>query len=147
MTAKDVASYSFNSSMPVQIRYNDIDPAGHVNNGVFHDFFDLGRIHYFNEVIGGLTQEQHIIVAQSNTTYVEEVFFDDDLQVVSKIINQGTKSFKLLQAILRNSDEGYSICTYNITTFVCINFVTRETHPIPEEWRKKFTEFEGQCGR
>ena len=40
----------FHHSIPVQIRFNDIDMLGHVNNTVYFSFFDLGKARYFEEV-------------------------------------------------------------------------------------------------
>jgi len=143
MKAEDVAQYTFNHSVQAQVRYNDIDLAGHVNNACFHEYFDLGRTHYFFEVLGDFSQEKHVAIVQSNTTFLQEVFFNNELQVVSKVIRKGNKSFDLLQAILRESnEEGFTICTFTITTFVCMNYATGETHKIPEDWAEKFDLFE-----
>lgn len=146
MKAEEVASYKFNHAVPIQIRYNDIDLSGHVNNGVFHEYFDLGRTHYFEDVLGenALTKKTHVIIVQVNTTYVKEIFFGDAIQLVSKVIRFGTKSFTMLQAILRESDNGMEICAFAVTTFVCINYTTQATHAIPKEWVEKITEFENQ---
>ena len=32
---------------PIQLRFNDIDQMGHVNNAVIMEFFDLGKDHFF----------------------------------------------------------------------------------------------------
>lgn len=142
MKAEEVAEYNFNHSTQAQVRYNDIDLAGHVNNACFHEYFDLGRTYYFHEVLGDFSQEKHVAIVQSNTTFLQELFFNDELQVVSKVVRLGTKSFDLLQAILRENDEGFTLCTFTVTTFVCMNYATGETHEIPTDWRIKLQEFE-----
>lgn len=144
MKAEDILQYSFNHAHPIQVRYNDIDLAGHVNNAVYHEFFDLGRTFYFKEVLGEkpFTYEQSIVIAQSNTTYCKEVFLEDELQIVSKIIRFGNKSFDMLQALLRNTPEGSELTTFNVTTFVCMNYKKREPQQIPSPWVTKITAFE-----
>ncbi|HON53371.1 MAG TPA: acyl-CoA thioesterase [Bacteroidales bacterium] len=144
MKPEDILQYTFNHAHPIQVRYNDIDLAGHVNNAVYHEFFDLGRTFYFKEVLGEkpFTYEQNIVIAQSNTTYVKEVFLEDELQIVSKIIRFGNKSFDMIQALLRNTPEGAELTTYNLTTFVCMNYSKHEPQLIPLVWKDKITKFE-----
>ena len=146
MKAEDVAKFQFNHSISIQIRYNDIDLAGHVNNGVFHEYFDLGRVHYFEEVLGNgmFTPEEHVAIVQSNTTYAKEVFFGDDIQLVSKVIRFGVKSFDLLQAILLHSEQGAQLCAFTVTTFVCMNYNTHTSQAVPEAWKEKMKMFENE---
>ena len=35
---------------PIQLRFNDIDQMGHVNNAMIMEFFDLGKSEYFTAV-------------------------------------------------------------------------------------------------
>ena len=41
------AQYPFKRSTSVQLRFNDIDALGHVNNSVYFQFFDLAKTEYF----------------------------------------------------------------------------------------------------
>ena len=41
---------------PIQLRFNDIDQMGHVNNAVIMEFFDLGKSEYFTAI--GLPPEE-----------------------------------------------------------------------------------------
>ncbi len=40
----------FKHKLPVQIRFNDIDSLGHVNNAIYLSYFDLGKSAYFQTV-------------------------------------------------------------------------------------------------
>ena len=145
LKAEDILSYSFNHAHPVQVRYNDIDVVGHVNNAVYHEYFNLGRIYYFLTVFGSNAfAEQKVVIAQTNTTYVREVLIDDDLQILTKVIRFGTKSFDVLQALISQTDEGFVLHTFNVTTFVCINTETHATQAVPEEWKEAVGKFENQ---
>lgn len=33
----------FNHTLPIQLRFNDVDKFGHVNNTVYFSFYDLGK--------------------------------------------------------------------------------------------------------
>jgi acyl-CoA thioester hydrolase len=146
MKSEDILSYQFFHAIPVQTRYNDIDLAGHVNNAVYYEYYDLGRVNYFNDVLGehAFSEKKHVAIAQSNTTFLKELFLFDDIQLVSKTIRFGTKSFDLLQAILLPSEEGMELCSFTITTFVCMNYTKHESIKIPHEWKEKIELFEQQ---
>ena len=36
--------------IPIQIRFSDVDRLNHVNNACYLNYFELGRVKYFNEV-------------------------------------------------------------------------------------------------
>ena len=38
------AQYPFKCTTPLQLRFNDVDALGHVNNSVYFQFFDQGRL-------------------------------------------------------------------------------------------------------
>ncbi len=38
----DVHTIAFNQEDPIQIRFNDIDLLGHVNNTIIQEYFDFG---------------------------------------------------------------------------------------------------------
>ncbi|MDR2963077.1 MAG: acyl-CoA thioesterase [Bacteroidales bacterium] len=146
LRAEDIANFTFNHARAIQIRYNDIDVMGHVNNAVYHEYFNFGRVHYFFDMLGSEAFAQtEVVVAQTNTTYMREVLIEDDIQIVSKIIRFGTKSMDMLQVLVSQSEEGFVLHTFNVTTFVCVNTNTRVSEPIPEEWKRTIEKFEKQA--
>lgn len=38
----------FNHTLPIQLRFNDVDKFGHVNNTVYFSFYDLGKTPVFD---------------------------------------------------------------------------------------------------
>ena len=40
----------FHHTLPIQLRFNDVDKFGHVNNTVYFSFYDLGKTEYFASV-------------------------------------------------------------------------------------------------
>jgi acyl-CoA thioester hydrolase len=36
----------------IQVRFADIDVMGHVNNAVYLSYFEMTRVHYFQELLG-----------------------------------------------------------------------------------------------
>ena len=53
MKPESIPSISeFRHKVPVQIRFNDIDILGHLNNTVYFSFYDTGKAYYFKEIRG-----------------------------------------------------------------------------------------------
>lgn len=42
----------FRHTMPVQIRFSDVDQFGHVNNSVYFSLYDLAKTTYIKDVLG-----------------------------------------------------------------------------------------------
>ena len=49
----------FHHALPIQLRFNDVDKFGHVNNTVYFSFYDLGKTEYFASVCPGLGKDRH----------------------------------------------------------------------------------------
>ena len=43
----------FRHSVPAQLRFNDIDILGHLNNTVYFSFYDTGKAYFFNSIMEG----------------------------------------------------------------------------------------------
>lgn len=142
MTRDEVRQWKFHYEMPIQIRYNDIDSHGHVNNGVYHAYYDMGRIGYFDEVIHTFGEDRNVIIAQANTSYVCEVFQKDVVWVKSAIIRWGNSSFDMLQGLFRQTAEGQELVSFNVTTFVSL--LSGKPSPVPQEWKDLVNEYESR---
>ena len=44
----------FRHTMPVQIRFSDVDQFGHMNNSVYFSLYDLAKTTYIKDVLGWL---------------------------------------------------------------------------------------------
>ena len=43
-------SNEFHNMVPLQIRFNDVDKFGHVNNTIYFQFYDSGKTDYVSTV-------------------------------------------------------------------------------------------------
>ena len=91
----------FKHSVPVQLRFNDADALGHVNNSVYFTFYDLGKTEYFKAVRGGeIPKEIDIVVAHAEVDFIAPVFLNDEIAVQTTVSEIGNKSFELIQRIV-----------------------------------------------
>ena len=47
---ENMEDFEFHHTLPIQLRFNDVDKFGHVNNTVYFSFYDLGKTDYFASV-------------------------------------------------------------------------------------------------
>ena len=60
--------------VPVQLRFNDTDALGHVNNSTYFSFYDLGKSEYFAAVRGNdfFSQKIDIVVAHVEVDFIDK---------------------------------------------------------------------------
>lgn len=132
----------FNHVVSLQIRFNDIDRLGHVNNAVVQEFFDLGRISYFNDTLGDLLGKdgQQLVIVSYKTDFYRQIMPYDEVEVRTKIYKLGNKSIRMWQWIALVG-EG-SPKAINDSVLSGFYSGTDKSMMIPEEWRQIFHLFE-----
>lgn len=144
MDPKNIPDTSiFRNATPLQIRFNDVDVLGHVNNTVYFSYYDTGKAHYFEAIQGHAVDWKHVdtVIANVNCAYMAPIVFGDDIEVLTACTGIHEKSFRLLQMIReRTTGQVKSICE---TIMVSFNPATGESHPLPQIWRDRLTAFEG----
>jgi acyl-CoA thioester hydrolase len=133
----------FNHTTSIQLRFNDFDALGHVNNSVYFSFYDLGKTSYFDEVMPGATasKEVGVVIANIQVSFLLSVYPGENVAVETAVVEVGNKSFKLLQQLIDvDTNEVKCVCQ---TVMVCFDAKTKSSHPISDEWRKAMADFEG----
>ena len=133
----------FNHTTPIQLRFNDFDALGHVNNSVYFSFYDLGKTSYFNEVLPevSISKEVGVVIGHIEVSFLLPVYPEEKVAVETAVVEIGNKSFKLLQQLIDvDTNEVKCIC---LTVMVCFDAITKTTHPISDTWRKAMAYFEG----
>lgn len=140
---KEITPEIFKATLPIQIRFNDIDALGHINNNLYFSYFDLGKTTYFETIKGDKATnwtEGLIVVAHIETDFHSPIYYKEGIAVDSKIISLGDKSGVFLQQI-RNVKNGEIKCRCK-TIFVTYNADTQSSIEIPGDWRKAISEYE-----
>lgn len=134
----------FKHSLPIQLRFNDADTLGHINNAVYLNFYDLGKTSYFQTICGETVQPSDIdvVVAHLDVDFLSPIFLTDTVEVQTMVEKIGTKSFTLLQRIVRSdTNEVKCVCR---TVMVGFDFKTNSSKPISDKWRTAIVRFEGR---
>ena len=129
---------------PIEVRYGDLDPQGHVNNAKHLTFFEQARIHYMIE-LGLFTRDQSfmeigVILADLHITYFEPIYFGQSIKVGVHVAKLGNKSMTWEQTIV-DADSGKELAKGELV-IVTYDYQIEKTIPIPHEWREKISAFE-----
>lgn len=133
---------AFNHFDSIQIRFNDIDGLGHVNNAVQSEYFDFGRMRYFESLTGGPIKwkEFAMVIASVYTDFNAPIFLKDTIVVKTKIRKIGEKSLKMAQVLAdENTGEIKSTCK---SVMVAIDFKTGKSVELSNEICEKIEIFE-----
>lgn len=118
----------------IQIRYADLDALGHVNNSNYLTYFEIARVHYFNELLGKDWdwRNEGMILANSSLEFLKPLLIQHEAEVKISTLSVGTKSFELYYEI--NVDD-VVFCSGK-SVIVAFNSVRNETIPIPSVMRE-----------
>ncbi len=143
MKEKELPEINFHHSMGVQIRFNDIDMFGHLNNSVYIQFFDMGKYAYFRQFMTDTfgSEPTAPVVANINCDFLEPTKIDERLEVLTAITEIADSSMVLQQRIV--SSAGRVKCTAR-TIMVNIDLATGRPTTVSDEWRKKITDYENR---
>lgn len=134
--------FAFRHSIPVQMRFNDIDMLGHLNNSVYMEFMDLGKASYFKAVLPQRIdwKQINVVIVNINCDFFAPAYFHEPLEVMTAVTSVSERSFKLEQRIV-NSKTGEVKCIGR-TVMAGFDVKTAQSAPISAEWLEALTAFE-----
>jgi acyl-CoA thioester hydrolase len=128
MTLRDAYSYWHTE----KVRFSDTDMIGHVNNVAFAAFIESGRVAFVHSgVIRRMPPELLVVMARIEIDYRAELHWPADIDVGSRLLRIGTKSFAVASGVF----HGPLCAATSVTTLVVINRATRQSTAIPDEVR------------
>ena len=119
----------------IQKRFSDIDSFRHVNNVSQQMYFDVGKMEYYEQVLGDevLLGDLRIITVSTSTSYMGQIRFEDRIAVTTCVERIGTKSLTLLQRIV--ADDG-TVRSQSRSVMVAFDFEAQQSVPVPDAWRR-----------
>lgn len=120
----------------VQIRFNDIDILGHLNNTVYFSFFDTGKAWFFESIMKGRMNWKRVesVIANIDCAYVSPVFFGDKLEVLTRCMAVHEKSFRLQQVLIEKNTGQVKAAAESV--MVSFNPDTNMSQELPDAWRE-----------
>ena len=129
---------------PIEVRYGDLDPQGHLNNAKYLTYFEQARVHYFIE-LGLFARDRSfmdigVILADAQVTFHAPVQFDTAVRVGVHTSKLGNKSMTVEQALL--NAESNEVLASGRVILVAYDYHKGQTIPIPETWKERIGQYE-----
>jgi len=138
---------SFEFTTTVEVRYNDLDTYGHVNNAIYGTYVEEARVDYLETVVGGATaditgsgEETGMVVANLELDFEHPIRTRDEVTVGVRVPRLGEKSFPFEYEIRTANGD---VAATGETTMVAYSRGEGASVPIPDSWRESIAEFEG----
>ncbi|MBV6396545.1 MAG: hypothetical protein HFACDABA_02143 [Anaerolineales bacterium] len=129
---------------PIEVRYGDLDPQGHLNNAKFVTLFEQARIQYIRHL--GLYKEGQsfmeigVILADVHVAYRKPVEWGTPIKVGARIVKIGNKSMTVEQNVV-HAETG-EVFAEGEVVMVAFDYYQNKSIPVPQEWREKVSAFE-----
>ena len=119
----------------------------HVNNVSQQMYFDVGKMEYYEKILGDEVQDDvlsgtsRIITAATANSFKEQIRMEDDIYVTTTVAKVGNKSITLFQQIIgRNAAGRETVKTESTSVMVAFDFDRQESVTVPERWRRNLAD-------
>lgn len=129
---------------PIEVRYGDLDPQGHVNNAAFLTYLESARVAYVRHLDlwdGKSFLEIGFILARVEMDYKAPILLTDQVEVGLRTSYLGNKSLKM-EYLVRECNTG-QVFAEATTVQVAYDYQQGITIPLRDSWREVIKKYEG----
>jgi acyl-CoA thioester hydrolase len=125
-------------AVEVDVRYQDVDALGHVNNAIYATYLEEARVKYMQDVLGDVDIEA--VIANLEIDFLRPVTMDDDhVTVRTAVADLGTKSVTFEYEVY----AGDELAATASTVQVAYDRASKEAVELPDRYHERVREFEG----
>lgn len=135
----------FKFSMPLSIRWNDLDPLNHVNNVYYFEYFQIGRGYYMPAACPQWDWTKHMfVIAHIECDYFKELKLTANKPTIKiRTAELGSKSFEIEYLICSfDKDNNEVIHAKGKSVQVLIDTTLGKSIEIPDWLRKAIVSYE-----
>lgn len=136
---------NFKFFKPLEIRWNDLDPIGHVNNVYYFDYFQTGRSYYMIEASKQWDWNKNMfVIAHIECDYQKEIKITAiNPRIAVRVTKFGAKSFDFEYIIISDGKDGAPILhAKGVSTQVFIDLTIGKSIEIPDWVVKDINSYE-----
>lgn len=132
----------FRHRADIQLRFNDVDVLGHVNNTVYFSFYDTGKALYLTDVRKKQADWKRVdtVIANVDCAFLAPILYGQRIEVLTRCLAVGNKSFKL-QQMLRDKISG-EVKSLSHTVMVAYDPDSKTSNPLPEALRMQLLAYD-----
>lgn len=134
----------FKHILPIQMRFNDFDTLGHLNNTVYFSFYDLGKTNYFETILREKIDRTNLdlVIAHIEVDFLSPVFPAESIAVQTTVVEVGRKSFRLFQQLIDvDTKDVKCVCR---TVMVGFDVIDNTSKLLSDRWKEAIIRFEGR---
>ena len=134
----------FKFSARTRVGFSDTDAQGIVYYGRYLPYFDLARVEYLRELDllrPAALEDAEFVMRACGIEYFAPAVFDDVIEIYVRLARFGRTSATFECAAYRVPDDVLMVTATQ--TLVLVDLEERRAVPIPEAYRERFREFEG----
>ena len=138
----NISLSDFQHSTPIQVRFNDTDSMGHVTNMQYLGYCDIARIRYFHHVLKEKIDfsKESLVIASVKIDFIHQIFFEEAIDVRTKISVLGNKSLQMLQLICNTETNEVKSLVHTVMSG--FNYVEQRSIVIPQHWKNAILAFD-----
>ena len=125
----------------VEVRYRDLDPAGHVHHTLAAIYFEEARAAYWREVAGRPSVEDvDYVLAELTIRYQQRIRYPQTLEVLARINHLGSKSWTMAYELRSAAGE---LLASGESVQVAYDYAANSSVPIAADVRERIRAYEG----
>lgn len=133
---------AYRFSIPIDVRFGDIDAMGHVNNAVFFTYLEQSRLQYMLHL--GLpafrATKLNFILAEVSCQFKAPILYENRLEVKSRVERMGNSSITMTHQIEDRLTR--QVMAIGRSVVVVYDYELNQSAPLPIEWRAAIEKFE-----
>lgn len=140
---ESVAQFRF--SMPIPIRWNDMDALGHINNVYYFEYFQIARALYMPEVSQTWDWKKHMfVIAHIECDYFRELTLHSITPTIkARVSSVSNKSFEIEYLITsKAADDTDIVHAQGKSINVMVDNIVKKSIAIPDWLRQDLMEYE-----
>ena len=133
-------------TIPIEIRFRDLDALGHVNHAIFITYFEEGRKAFFQEYFDvGDSTEFNFIMAHVRCDYLKPIQLSHRrVTLQMQISKMGNKSFDLEYRLTDLTDPSV-IFAKGSSVQVCFDYQENKSVRMSDKMRATLSEYVRRC--
>jgi acyl-CoA thioester hydrolase len=132
----------FTFSARTRVGFSDTDAQGVVYYGRYNPYFDFARVEYLRSL--GLLHRQtggDFVMRANDVEYFAPARFDDELEIHARVSRIGRTSVTFEFAAYKIPEDMLLVTAHQ--TLVYVDLEERKALPVPDDYRAKIAELEG----
>ncbi len=123
----------YRHQISVDVRYDDLDTMGHVNNKMYLSYLEEARIGYHEDVFlfDKKTLAFHVVVGRIDIKYIAPILYGDQVTLYTRCSRIGKRSFDMETLIIRFNKGKQQLCAQCTVTMVSIDVKTGKSMDNP----------------